>query len=140
MQDRIDTIAARRFLNALRGIGKTHGIVENVKTCIDDILLYKNEFEVLVVCLNVAEKKILRGVFGDYYKKYIDLCTMSDMLYKLSEFPINEGNPYDVPRLSNYQWAFKGKEYERIFVDPSCYEDLCLKQMEKLDKIREICL
>ena len=52
LNKQIDTIAAKRFLTALRGIGKTTGIIENVKNCVDDILLYKKDFEVLVIVEN----------------------------------------------------------------------------------------
>lgn len=136
----IDTIATRRFMNCLRGIGKTSGMVENVKNYIDEVLLFKKEFEILVICLNLDEKKMLREMFSNY-SKYIDLKTMQEVMYKLSEFPIDEENPYDIPRIDRFKWAFgEDKHYEKYFVDPSCYEALCIQQMDKLQKIKELCL
>ena len=140
MNKQIDTIAAKRFLTALRGIGKTTGIIENVKNCVDDILLYKKDFEVLVIVENHEMKKLFRHCLTEYYEKYVDVITMQEVMYKLSEFPIVEDKEGDVPRINNFQFGTSSnpKNYERYFVDPSCYEALCLKQMDKLKKIEEL--
>jgi len=140
LNKQIDTIAAKRFLTALRGIGKTTGIIENVKNCVDDILLYKKDFEVLVIVENHEMKKLFRRCLTEYYEKYVDVITMQEVMYKLSEFPIVEDKEGDVPRINNFQFGTPSnpKNYERYFVDPSCYEALCLKQMDKLKKIEEL--
>lgn len=138
LEKQIDTIATKRFLKALRGIGKTKGLIENIKNYIDDTLLYKKEFEVLVVVENVEMKKLIRLRLTDYYMKYINLITMQEVMYKLSEFPIMDGREDDVPNILNFKFGNSDKTYEHCFVDPSCYEILCQRQLDKLKKVEDI--
>lgn len=130
----INTRATRRFIECLRGIGKTQGMVLNIQNMIDEILLYKNEFEVLVICTDVEQKKLLRQTMMPHYNKYIEYKTMYDILYKVSAFPVNDDSPYDVPRIHQ----LLDKNYEYYFVDPSCYEILLGKQLDKLAQIGEL--
>ena len=100
LNKQIDTIATVRFLNCLRGIGKTKGMLENITSCIDEILLYK--------------------------------------------FPINTDDPYDIPNIQLLQQHYaigenkEIRQYERFFVDPSCYEILYRQQLDKIKQVKEI--
>ena len=140
LNTQIDQIATHRFLTALRGIGKTTGIVENIKSYIDDTLLYKNDFEVLVIVENQEMKRMMKTRLTDYYFKYTDVVTMQEVMYKLSEFPIMDGKEGDVPNICRFQFGTpeNPKKYEKFFVDPSCYEVLCLRQLDKLKQIGDL--
>lgn len=137
LNNEIDTISAQRFMNCLRGTGKTSIIIEAVKNFIDDTLMFKSDFEVLLIVPTVEEKKLIKKLFTDYYRKYIEFKTVSDILYQLSTFPIDTEHPYDIPPIRNLI-RHEGRPYERYFVDPSCYEKLCREQMSKIEKIKEI--
>lgn len=137
LSNEIDTITVQRFMNCLRGTGKTSIMIEAVKNFIDDTLLFKSDFEVLFIVPTVGEKKLIRNLFSDFYKKHIEFKTVSDILYQLSTFPIDTEHPYDVPQIRNLI-RHEGKPYERYFVDPSCYERLCREQMDKIEKVKEI--
>lgn len=130
----INTNTMYRFITCLRGIGKTHGLVENVKNFIDEALLFKKDFEVCVICASREELKILEHVFNDY-NKYIDLKTFRDILYKLSEFPLDTENPDNFPHLSQ---LFLDKHYEKFFIDPSCYEIIIKEQLQRFKQISEL--
>ena len=140
LNQQIDSIAEKRFINSLRGIGKTTGIIENVKSYIDDTLLYKKDFEVLLIVENQEMKKLVRNLLTDYYLKYTDISTMQTVMYKLSEFPILDEREGDVPRITQFTFGTPSnpKKYEKVFVDPSCFVELYLRQMEKLKKIEGI--
>ena len=43
LNNEIDTISAQRFMNCLRGTGKTSIIIEAVKNFIDDTLMFKSD-------------------------------------------------------------------------------------------------
>lgn len=137
LSSEIDTISAQRFMNCLRGTGKTSVVIESVKNFIDETLIFKSDFEVLVIVPNVEEKRRIQKLITDYYKKYIEFKTLSDVLYKLSEFPIDTEHPYDVPSIRSLIQDGE-RPYERYFVDPSCYEKLCREQMNKIERIKEI--
>lgn len=137
LSSEIDTISAQRFMNCLRGTGKTSVVIESVKNFIDETLIFKSDFEVLFIVPNVEEKRRIQKLITDYYKKYIEFKTLSDVLYKLSEFPIDTEHPYDVPSIRNLIQD-RERPYERYFVDPSCYEKLCREQMNKIERIKEI--
>ena len=144
LNKQIDTIATVRFLNCLRGIGKTKGMLENITSCIDEILLYKSEFEILVICVNREQKLYLQKCLANRYLKYIEFITMQSLMYKLSEFPINTDDPYDIPNIQLLQQHYaigenkEIRQYERFFVDPSCYEILYRQQLDKIKQVKEI--
>ena len=62
LSNEIDTITVQRFMNCLRGTGKTSIMIEAVKNFIDDTLLFKSDFEVLFIAPTVEEKKIIRNL------------------------------------------------------------------------------
>ena len=133
MQDeKINIQAASDFLDCIKGIGKTTDLVSNVKDFIDEALMFNNEFEVCVVVSDVNQKKLYRTYFSDHYSKHIEFRTLSDVLYRLSEFPIE----HEVPNIK-YLIGI-GKEYAKFFVEPDCYIKLCREQLDKLKQIGEI--
>lgn len=132
----IENIVVKRFLSSTSGIGKTSGMIENVKSFIDEVLMFKSDFEVCVICCDLEQKKILRTLFTDHYLKYIELKTMQEIMYKLSEFPINLDAVEDVPSLNMLR--LDDKHYEKFFVEPQCYVNLLQRYLDKVDKIKEI--
>lgn len=131
----INTNTMYRFITSLRGIGKTANMVENVKNFIDEALMFKKEFEVCVICTNREELKLLKYKFTDYYMKYIDLKTTYDILYKLSQFPLDRENPGNFPHIRQLDL---GKNYEKYFIDPSCYELIIMEQLDRFKQIGEL--
>ena len=71
LEHQSNTIAAYRFINCLRGSGKTSGMIEVVKNFIDETLMFKNDFEVMVIVPNVESKKSISTLFTEHYGKYI---------------------------------------------------------------------
>lgn len=135
MTENINTVTMYRFLSSLIGIGKTHGMIENVKNFIDETLMFKKDFEVCVICPTREELKHIKFSFTDYYNKYIDLMTFKDILYKISSFPLDKEDPYNFPRLDQ---LFVGKHYEKYFIDPSCYEIIIKEQLQRFKQISEL--
>lgn len=139
MKNAFDMTSVMRFMNCLRGIGKTYGMLENIRSFIDETLLFKKDFEVLVICPSVSDKRNYKTYLTDHYLKYIDLKSMHEIMYKLSEIPTDPDNPYDIPRISQFSWSFgSGSKFEKVFVDPSCFELLCRQQVDKLQHIKEM--
>lgn len=134
MEVQSNTIAAFRFINCLKGIGKTTGLIENIKSFIDETLLFKNDFEVMVIVENREMKLLLKNLLTDYYMKYTEIKTMHEIMYKLSEFPINTDNPYDVPPIKYFNFD---KTYEKYFVDAGCYKEIAIQQLNKIKRIGE---
>lgn len=137
LNSKIDTIAVNRFFNCIRGTGITTRFIAEIQDVVDELLLYKNDFEVLVVCGSVENKRVLSLGLTDIYKKYTNLVTIHDVLYQLSTFPILSERPYDVPSLPKI--GYRNKKYEAYLIEPDCYIKLCKQQLEKLDKINDLC-
>lgn len=124
-----DISVIRQFINVFRGIGKTRSIDESIRLFIDEILLHKKEFKVLYIVPNREAKLNLKFNFSDYYLNYIETMSTYDILYRLSNYPhiINR----------EYLALVIGSGYERIFIDPSCYEILLEQSLDKLNTIKE---
>jgi len=125
-----DISVIKQFINIFRGIGKTRSVDESIKSYIDEILLHKKEFKVLYIVPNREAKLNLNFNFSGYYLNYIETMSTYDILYRLSNYPhvINR----------EFLTLVIGSGYERIFIDPSCYEILLEQTLDKLDTIKEM--
>lgn len=126
-----DINVIKQFINIFRGIGKTRSIDESIKSYIDEILLHKKDFKVLYIVPPNREAKLnLKFNFSDYYLNYIETMSTYDILYRLSNYP----------HVINREFLILviGYGYERIFIDPGCYEILLEQSLDKLDTIKEM--
>lgn len=135
MEFQTNTIAAFRLINCLKGIGKTYWMVESIKAGVDELLMFEKDFEVLAIVKNGEAKKQLKKKLTDYYNKYVSVKTMHEIMYKISEFPIDIEHPYDVPQIGCFSFE---RNYKKFFVDPECFEMIAWQQLDKLKKIEEV--
>ena len=124
---------AKDFLRLFRGIGKTRSMVENIMAFCEEQKLFRKEFKVAVI----VESKDL-GFFLEqklrYFEEHVEIITMPTILYALSNMPKT-----DDCSIQTLLFRLKPSyRFEKVFIDPGCFESLCEQQLAKLSKILKV--
>lgn len=124
LQKKLDGLLVRQFINYFRGCGKTTSIVElakqraneGKKVCIVTPHTWILEYELLGKESNISVKhldKVLK-----YLYKTRDKFENIDELVELN--------------------ARQDEEFDYVFIDPDCHEQIILELVNKLDEVRKV--
>lgn len=126
-------LTLKRFINAFARSGKTTAVLEHAKSCIE-------KGEKVAIVTNHT------WIMQNEYPEQLTFIHMDKLLKELKRYPI-EGNehtlvqPSFVPR-KNIDLL---KDYDRVFIEPACYEviietliEILDKQTKALEKVKEL--
>lgn len=130
----LEIITVRKFLRLFRGVGKTTGMIENIKSFLDEQLLVRKDIKIGVIVESKDTAKILSYGPLSYYKDNIVYYSMKQLLNALSQLNEKEEVPLDHALFL----IDRNNRIDKVFIDPSCFEILCLEQLDKLQEILNI--
>lgn len=130
VETKLDELTARRFINCLRGSGKTvqmlktiNNILEKGETC---LLITPSTFAIKDL---FPERKLPEGLSVLHIDKLLKYLKR----YPMKKNPYTNKEPYFIPRQSVELF-----DCQRIVIDQECYVKIIEQYIERLNKLDKI--